>query len=298
MIQGRIVELQQPGVVLSKERGCLTVQKDGETLGVIPLDDLASVLFTGFGQIISTQALLALIERNVSVIFCSENYHPAGLLLSCVGNVEQAGRLQRQVKLSTPFKKRAWQLLVQAKLLNQSRVLEKFGVDGSKIRALSARVRSGDPNNIEAQAAREYWQKLFGSDFLRNTDQKGVNSFLNYGYAVVRAAVARALVASGLNPALGIHHQQSRNAFALADDFIEPFRPYVDETVRSLGDTQNLVELMPEHKRALAQIIQTDQPTADGVTPLALCILRLAQSFVRSIESGKLALEFPLEISP
>lgn len=197
----------------------------------VPIDDLA-VLCLAHPQISLTQPVLAeLADRGTAVVVCDRQRMPAGLLMPLDAHSVQAERIRAQLDLSAPRRKRLWQAVVRAKILMQAELLRARGCDDRPLRTLIRQVRSGDVGNVESQAARIYWTTLFGSDFRRDRDAAGQNAALNSGYAVVRAAVARAICGSGLHPSIGLHHSNKYNAFCLADDLIEPFRPCVDRVV-------------------------------------------------------------------
>jgi CRISPR-associated protein Cas1 len=205
----------------------------------IPFADIA-VLVTSHPQISFTQAVLAgLAAAGGMFIVSNEKHLPAAMLLPLSTHSTQTERFARQAAVSLPTRKRSWQQIVQAKLRAQARLLEETTGADQGLRQMAARVRSGDPDNLEAQAARTYWQALFGEGpsgepFRRDPEGGGINVHLNYGYAVLRAIVARALCASGLHPSLGVHHHNRYDTFCLADDLMEPFRPLVDRVVARL----------------------------------------------------------------
>jgi CRISPR-associated protein Cas1 len=202
----------------------------------IPFADIA-VLVTSHPQISFTQAVLAGLAASRGILIVSNEKHlPAAMLLPLSTHSTQTERFARQAAVSLPTRKRAWQQIVQAKLRAQARLLEETTGADQGLRLMAGKVRSGDPDNLEAQAARIYWPALFGKDtsggaFRRDLEGEGVNVHLNYGYAVLRAIVARALCASGLHPSLGVHHHNRYDTFCLADDLMEPFRPLVDRVV-------------------------------------------------------------------
>jgi CRISPR-associated protein Cas1 len=210
------------------------------------------------------------------------------------GHHAQAGRMSDQAKASLPLKKRLWQQIVQAKILAQGATLAAVGAEAGGFRLLARKVRPGDPENVEAEAARRYWRLLFGSDFRRDTDGAGLNGLLNYGYAVLRAAVARAIMAAGLHPSLGLMHSNRGNALVLIDDLMEPFRPTVDREVHRLKG-ENIVDVCPEAKAALARIMVIDLPAEEGSSPLMTCLERLAGSLAKAYsgESDRLVLPKP-----
>lgn len=200
----------------------------------IPIEDIGVVVLD-HKQITITQALLAkLLENNCAVITCDARHLPTGLLLPLEGNTLQSERFNDQIEASLPLKKQLWQQTVQAKIHNQASVLKRLRqTEVGNMSAWKKDVRSGDPDNLEGRAAVYYWKNLFPDidGFLRDRDGKVPNNLLNYGYAILRAVIARALVASGMLPTFGIHHHNRYNAYCLADDIMEPYRPYVDELV-------------------------------------------------------------------
>lgn len=199
----------------------------------IPIEDIGVVVFD-HAQITITQGLLeALLENNCAVITCDKSRLPVGLMLPLCGNTTQNERFRYQLTASQPLKKQLWQQTVQQKIANQAAVLEARGVVAKNMRAWVGEVRSGDVDNMEARAAAYYWSALFPEldHFRRDREGAPPNNLLNYGYAILRAVVARSLVISGLLPTWGIHHHNRYNAYCLADDVMEPYRPYVDRLV-------------------------------------------------------------------
>lgn len=200
----------------------------------IPIEDIGVVVLD-HKQITITQALLAkLLENNCAVITCDDRHLPTGLLLPLEGNTLQSERFNDQIDASLPLKKQLWQQTVQAKIHNQASVLKRLRqTEVGNMSAWEKDVRSGDSDNLEGRAAVYYWKNLFPDidGFLRDRDGKAPNNLLNYGYAILRAIIARALVSSGMLPTFGIHHHNRYNAYCLADDIMEPYRPYVDELV-------------------------------------------------------------------
>ena len=201
----------------------------------VPIEDIGIVILDN-KQITITQGLLeSLLENNCAVVTCDSAHLPVGLMLPLCGNTVQNERFRAQIDASLPLKKQLWQQTIRQKILNQASVLEKFSGEEHKcMRIWANEVRSGDPDNTEARAAAYYWKNLFKGkvdDFVRSREGVVPNNFLNYGYAILRAVIARSLVSSGMLPTLGIHHHNRYNAYCLADDIMEPYRPYVDEFV-------------------------------------------------------------------
>ncbi len=294
---GRVVEIAEDGRHLARSRGFLTVESEGREIGRVPLDDLAAVVASAHGITYSNDLLVALAERCVPLVLCAANFRPAGFLWTADGHHEQGGRMSDQAAASKPLRKRLWAQIVSAKIECQGATLEAAGAPHRGFRLLARSVRSGDPENVEAQAARRYWRLLFGDDFRRDRGAGGVNAMLNYAYTVLRAGAARAIMASGLHPSLGLAHRQRGNSFALADDLMEPFRPVADLLVHDLarGGTRDVDK---ETKPVLARVLVTDMSTPRGVSPVGLCLQRLAQSAARCFAGEARTLELPRKTLP
>lgn len=219
------------------EKSDLTESFKAESIRTVPIEDIGVVVLDNKQITITHGALEALLENNSAVITCDSHRMPVGLMMPLCGNTTQNERFREQLDASLPLKKQLWQQTVQAKIANQAAVLR--AARGAEVRNMLRwvdEVRSGDPDNLEARAAAYYWPNLF-SDFKRHREGEPPNNLLNYGYAILRAIVARGLVGSGLLPTLGIHHHNRYNAYCLADDIMEPYRPYVDSLVVEMFDT-------------------------------------------------------------
>ena len=228
----------------------------------IPIEDIGLIMLDNPQITISHVLIEKLLENNCALVTCDAKHLPVGLMLPLDGNTLQSERWKQQIEASAPLKKQLWQQTVEAKIANQARVLEYAGFDASKLWYLSERVQSGDVRNNEAVAAAHYWATLFSDykeNFLRDPIGDAPNHLLNYGYAILRAIVARGLVGSGLLPTLGLHHHNKYNAYCLADDIMEPYRPFVDRLVFDMlrsGDCSETLE--KQHKATLLTI-----PTLD-----------------------------------
>lgn len=210
------------------------------TIKKIPIEDIGVVILDNKQITITQGALSTLLDNNVAIISCDERRMPIGLMLPLTGNTTQSERFRYQIESSLPLKKQLWQQTIQAKIANQSAVLlHQRGLICGNMEAWVKRVKSGDSENLEGRAAVFYWQNLFGHIRGFHRDREGIppNNLLNYGYAILRAVVARSLVGSGLLPTLGIHHHNRYNAYCLADDIMEPYRPYVDKLVANIVDS-------------------------------------------------------------
>lgn len=293
---GRIVEVADDRRHLFLSRGFLVVKDtEGERkeLGQIPLDDIAAVIANAHGLSYTNNLLVALAERCAPFVLCAANHNAVGMVLTIDGNYQQAKRFDAQLAASQPLKKRLWAEVVKSKLQQQADALEAAGAPFIPLSALVRKVRSGDPDNFEAQGARRYWGLLFGDDFRRDQQGDGVNAMLNYGYTVLRATTARAVVAAGLHPTIGLHHSNEGNAMRLVDDLMEPFRPVIDLKVWQLyrnGETQ----ITPESKRELVRKLYDDMQTSAGATPLIVCTQKLAVSLAQIFMGERNKLDLPL----
>lgn len=293
-MQTCIIEISDGARELSVRRGFISIKEHGETLGEVPIDSICAVMSTG-RAITYTQPLLAMLcENGTPLIVIGDNYNPVGILTPLVGNYKQMAVQQAQIAASKPLAKQLWATIVREKIRNQSRVLDQFDRE-NKIKILPATVTSGDMNNIEGIAARMYFPALFGETFRRITTQSGINSFLNYGYAILRGALARQVVAAGLNPSFGIQHHNKLNPMCLVDDLIEPYRPVVDSEVYKMfnGVDDQSRELQPDDKAKLAAIIDLELPNNDhGFSPLISIMQNDVWNFVRSLENKKNLLDY------
>lgn len=269
---------------------------DNTELGTIPIEDIGAVLLDN-PQITITHALLAaLLERNVAIISCDSKHLPVGLMLPLDGNTLQTERFRSQIEASEPLKKNLWAQTVKAKIENQARVLNNAGIENKKLMALVPQIQSGDPDNIEGRAASVYWKLLFEEhDFTRNRYGEMPNAHLNYGYAILRAIVARALVGSGLLPTLGIHHSNKYNAYCLADDIMEPYRPFVDWIVFSMlkNNEINNDEITREQKVKLLSIASVDIYIDGKKSPLMVGLPRTSNSLVECYDAVRRKIIYP-----
>jgi CRISP-associated protein Cas1 len=288
---GRILELTKPGLSVHKRRGFLTVDTSDGEVGRIAFDDIEAVLVASPGLVWSNTALAELANRQVPVIVLGDDFNPVAVMLPLNGHFQQAHRIRAQADASLPFRKQAWATLVRQKITAQAEALERVNAPSEHLRRLAAAVRSGDPDNREAQAAQAYWPLMMDKAFRRDRSAAGANALLNYGYAVLRAATARAIVSAGLHPSLSVHHRSGGDALALADDLMEPFRPTIDLIVRQLC-WQGITEVA-EARGSLVASLAADFPTSQGASPLSQVLVRLAQSFAQSCENGKLHIVFP-----
>ncbi|MPM37907.1 CRISPR-associated endonuclease Cas1 [bioreactor metagenome] len=297
---GRIVEIADDRRHLFVNRGFMVVRDsegDRKELGQIPLDDIAAVIANAHGITYTNNLLVALAERGAPFVLCGANHNVVGMLLTLDGHHVQSKRIEAQIAATVPTVKRLWAAIVKAKIEQQAAALEAAGALTIPLTAMIGKVRSGDPENIEGQAARRYWGLLFGADFRRDQDGDGVNGLLNYGYTILRSATARAVVSAGLHPSIGLHHSNDANAMRLVDDLMEPFRPIVDLKVWQLKNAGES-HVTPETKRSLVRVLYDDMPTRIGVTPVMVCMQRLATSLAQVFLEERNKLDLPLPSLP
>lgn len=259
----------------------------------IPIEDLGFVVLEDQQISITLPLLNALSDNNVAVIFCGENRMPNAMLANLDSNKTQGESYRDQIEASEPLKKGLWKQIVEAKIRNQAALLRKLDRDGDKLKPYYMNVKSGDADNREGIAARIYWSELFGPEFYRSREGSPPNNLLNYGYTILRAAVARAIMGSGLFPAFGIFHRNRYNAFPLADDLMEPYRPYVDETVHRLytsGHTQPTREVKGE----LLRILFADTRFDKVVRPLEVGLTLSASSLAKCFAGIRKKIAYPL----
>jgi CRISPR-associated protein Cas1 len=279
----RVLDFSQAAAHLSIRNGLLVVRQGDAELDAIPCGEIAAVICS-HRQVTFTQAVLGqLAEAGAVFVACDANQRPAAMLLPLEGHHVQARRFTLQAGISQPRRKRLWQEVARSKIRAQARVLlECTGNDGG-LPALVARVRSGDRDNVEARAARRYWAVLFGRErFQRSDGENARNHWLNYGYAVLRAAAARAICGCGLHPTFGLQHRNQANAFALADDLMEPFRPVIDRIVAAAPART----LDQEGKRELIAAVAGRYEVEGEARTLFAILTGVAQSLVRALEGN------------
>ncbi|MCQ2398828.1 MAG: type II CRISPR-associated endonuclease Cas1 [Sphaerochaetaceae bacterium] len=281
----KILEISREGLFISKQRGFLRIQHGSDILGEVPLSDIAVLMLTARGITLTKEILISLNQLGTPVIFCGKSYLPESIMCPMFGNYEFSGRLKIQIDTSLPLRKQLWKIIVREKIGNQVLAVDVLGKhkEAEALKSIIDDVNSGDTTNREAYAAKLYWDYLFGESFTRKTDSEdGVNSYLNYGYAILRSAVARAVSMAGLIPSLGLHHISKTDNYCLVDDLMEPFRPVVDLFVYFLAGTKELKELSSSDKSHLANISQLDLDTPKGKSPLIKAVESYAYSLFES----------------
>lgn len=291
----RTIVIESPSY-LNLKMDQLVVRREGETVDKsVPIEDIA-VLILESHQVTITNALLsALLKEQVAVIGCDEKHMPIGLWMPLEGNTLQSARFQMQMEVSVPLKKQVWSQLIKSKIENQAHVIQLTGQNAEPLYRWAKEVRSGDPDNLEARAASYYWRAIFGdSQFKRERFGGPPNHLLNYGYAILRAIVARALMASGLMPTYGVHHRNQYNAYCLADDIMEPFRPFVDfHILKAAENLEVLDELDRAWKLELLKIPTLDVIVKNTKSPLMVAVSKITASLVKVYEGEVKKLDLP-----
>lgn len=277
-----------------KDDGDLPSEED--MVRTVPIEDLGVIILDN-KQITITQGLIdALLENNCALITCDSRRMPVGLMLPLTGNTIQNERFRSQLDSSLPLRKQLWQQTIESKIRNQAAVLKYVtGQEHKNMLKWSDSVRSGDADNMEARAAVYYWKTIFPNDpcFIRDREDEGANALLNYGYAILRAVVARALVGAGLLPTLGIHHHNRYNAYCLADDIMEPYRPYVDKLVVEMLEDGAEDKLNATNKVKLLNIPVIEVKINEKRSPLMIAVSQTVSSLVKCFRGDCRKLIYP-----
>ena len=269
--------------------------KDSDDVVTRPIEDLGCVMLENQQISISLPLLNELVKNNVAVILCDNKQMPTAMLQPLDANTTQAESIKSQLAVSDPMKKQVWKQIIEAKIKNQSLLLTKLGLNGAALKPLYMAVRSGDTDNREGIAAKVYWNLLFDGNFKREREGPVPNAMLNYGYSILRAATARALLGSGLLPNLGVFHKSRYNAFPLADDVMEPYRPYVDSIVFNLY-ADGITELNKDSKMEIMRLLSCDVKIGKVMRPLQIALTFTTASLVKFYagEIKKISLPFIL----
>lgn len=262
----------------------------------VPIEDIAYLVLEHPQTTLTQPVLNKLIENNVAIITCNAKMHPTGLMLNLDGNSVQSERFRAQVEASEPLKKQLWQQTIVSKISNQAALLKKYDNEYLLLEKLSKRVKSGDKTNCEGQAAVFYWQRLFSEKFFFFRKREGLppNNLLNYGYAILRAATARSLVGSGLLPTLGIFHRNRYNAYCLADDIMEPYRPFLDNMVlEMIHEFENVEELTTHMKKQMLTLLTIDVEIEGRKSPLMVALTRTTASLANCYLGNQRKIVYP-----
>jgi CRISP-associated protein Cas1 len=262
----------------------------------VPIEDIGMIILEDQRITISNALLMTLMDNNAAVITCNWQHLPEGLLLPMFQHHAFTEKVRIQMEASVPLQKNLWQQTVVAKIKNQANLLAANSIETENMVFWASKVKSGDPENYEARAAAYYWQKLFENPaFIRGRFDAPPNNLLNYGYAILRAIVARSLLASGMMTFKGIHHRNKYNPYCLADDIMEPYRPYVDRVVLEMvRNGENISELTPDLKRTLLSIPVTDIIIDDNKSPLMVGMQRTTASLMQCFEGKTRKILYPV----
>lgn len=271
----------------------IKMKNDPDFIRTVPVEDIGFVLLENQQIGITMPLLNALADNNAAVIVCTDKMMPNAMLLNLDSNSVQGERYRDQINASEPLKKNLWKQTVEAKIRNQAALLDKLDKDGNILKPYWQNVRSGDADNREGVAAKVYWNALFGDDFMRYRTGESPNEMLNYGYTVLRAAVARSLMGSGLFPAFGIYHRNRYNAFPLADDIMEPYRPFVDEIVFDLYANGER-ELNKDVKAEILKLLYVDTAFDKITRPLDLGLSVTTSSLAKCFSGEQKKILYPL----
>ena len=291
----RIIEISQARSYLSVKYGQLLIKQQGEQVSSIPCEDIGVLLVDHQGVTYTHSVFTELLRCGAAVVLCGGDHHPAGMLLPIESNSVQTERFRQQIEAKEPVKKRLWKQIVKAKIKHQAKLVGKDSDVYKTLMTLRDRVRSGEPDNIEAQAGRKYWPVyLQDVTFRRDINGAPPNNMLNYGYMVMRAAVARALCSAGLLPSLGIHHRNRYNAFCLADDLIEPFRGFVESKVRDIySDIGPVDELEQATKAKMLEVLYDEVSIGGFKGPLMVGLHRTMASLQRCFAGEQKFIDLP-----
>lgn len=264
----------------------------------IPIEDIGIIVIESLHVTITSTLLNKLLQYGVGIFCCNEQHMPSGLMLPLEGHTQQTERIRTQLEASVPLKKNLWQQTVSAKIVNQARVLHVRGQEVENLMRWSREVQSGDQKNHESRAAVQYWSRLFPWEgFTRNPDGESPNHLLNYGYSILRGITARAIVSSGMLPMLGIFHKNKYNAFGLADDIMEPYRPFVDALVLELVDSgEDFHQMKKEFKIHLMSIMRTDVMIDGQKSPLMVAMSRTTSSLYDCYTGKTRKILYPLYV--
>lgn len=258
----------------------------------VPIEDMGVLILSNPAITISSGLISSCQQNNCIIVFCDRKHLPVSVLLPLSGNSMHSKILNIQTGVKKPIKKRLWQKIVIAKIESQAKALLSCGKNPSAIESMKSRVKSGDPDNVESQASRAYWPLMFGKDFRRDQKAEGTNSLLNYGYALLRASVARAICGTGLHPALGVHHHNQYNPMCLADDLMEPFRPVVDRRVYALWQKE-IFDISKKTKSFLLSFLSEPLVLGNKKLPFMVALQHTAASLKKALIEGPEHLEIP-----
>lgn len=289
----RTLVFSSPMILSLKNLQIVIAYKDSpDEKRTVPIEDTGIVLLENQQTSITLPLLNALVEKEVQVVICDNKGMPSAMVQGMNSNNLQGETLRNQIACGEVLKKQLWKQVVEAKIKNRAALLDSVGENGNVLKPFYSNVRSGDIDNREGIAARIYFQHLFGDSFVRNRDELGINALLNYGYSILRAATCRAIVSSGLLPAIGIYHHNRSNAYPLADDLMEPFRPFVDEVVHDLA-MRGETELTKDVKGEQISVLYADTMYEKTKRPLSVGLSMTTASMVKCLSKEQNTISMP-----
>lgn len=278
-----------------KDKQLVVTGKNELSSKTIPIEDIGFIVLEHWQISLTMKLIEELSQFNVATVFCDSKHMPSSMLLPLDAHHIQNELFRAQINATEPLKKNLWKLTIEAKIKNQARLLDKLGKTSTQLKAIAKTVKSADSDNREGFAARMYWITMFGKKFIRDRYGEPPNPFLNYGYILLRSAVARALVGSGMLATLGIHHHNRYNAFCLADDIMEPYRPYVDEIAYDLDEKYpETFMLEKEHKAELLQLMSVDVKIGENRRPLMVALSQTTASLARCFTGETRKIVYPV----
>jgi len=291
----KIIEISRGRTSLSIKYGQLIIRQDGKETSSIPCEDIGVLLVDNQATNYTHSVFTELLKCGAAVVLCDSNHLPSGMLLPIEANTIQTERYAKQINAKEPLKKKLWQQIVRAKIKHQAKLIKDDTQTHKALTVLISQVRSGDPANIEARASKLFWSAYIqGMEFRRDAEGKPPNNLLNYGYMVMRAAVARAICSAGLLPSVGLHHRNRYNAFCLADDLVEPLRGFVEAKVREIVKSgEDYEELTQTIKAKLLEVLYEEVEISDYKGPLMVGLHRTAASLVRCFCGEQKEIELP-----
>jgi CRISPR-associated protein Cas1 len=291
----RTLFISNPYHLSLKNKQLQVSERGGLVIKTVPVEDIGFMVFEHPQLSFTIQLVEQLNEYNVACVFCDSKHMPTSMLLPLDAHHVQNELFRAQIDASEPLKKNLWKQTIEAKVKNQARLLDKLGKSGTQLQTIAKTVKSGDSDNREGFAARMYWIALLGKTFIRDRYGEPPNAFLNYGYILLRSAVARSLAGSGLLATFGIHHRNRYNAFCLADDIMEPYRPYVDEIAYDLDEKYPYtISLEKEHKAELLQLMTVDVKIGENKRPLMIALSQTTASLGRCFTGEDRKITYPV----
>ena len=293
----RVIDISEKSYIHMKNKQLL-IERKNQLIASIPIEDLGVVILQNRAIVITQAVIIACQENNVILVFCDKQHLPYSVILPISdANSLHTRILIEQTKVTLPTRKRLWQQVVQHKITEQALTLKLLNKNSKSIEHIIKKVKTGDKENHEAQAAKKYWRILMGDDFRRDPKNGNVNALLNYGYAIIRAVIARAIVGSGLHPALGLHHHNQYNGLCLADDLMEPFRPWVDYCVYQMIESNQTLEINKETKKVLLGLLSENVTWKEKTLPFMVASHYVTATLKRAYNDNKERMIYPSLVS-